>query len=452
MYHALCLLSVIKKQDIMKNNKLYFLMCTAHAIEFYDLMLFANFFGVFSNEYTSPELRSNKDYFFWLMFSLAFFARPLGGIFFGLIGDVYSRKKTLILSMTGMGVATLGIGILPPFSFIGIGSTILLIIFRFIQGFCIGGETNGFAIYCIERLKLHPQILGSILLCSTFIGAVFAIVISNIIVSIGIEYWRYSFILGSILSFLIVFLRNQILSKEKHEKHNNIKSNKLPNSLSMPLKYIYRYHKLDFITIVFLSGINGMLCYFLTAFMPYYIANYLTLDGFYNKNFALFILLFAILYLLFLIRYGGKNATNFHKIILGQAKSLFSAGIILCIFIIVIERYQNTYFLAVISILLGITLANIGRYLYYFSSKVFRVDCRYTGSSLAFNLGMSILGSTTPLLCTYIVNYTKNLNLFGVVFISFVLIINIFLYSLKLNNVSLNLKSRDLGSQEGSER
>ena len=73
--------------------------------------------------------------------------RPLGALVFGYIGDSFGRRKALIISMLGMSLSTLCIGLLPNYESIGIVAPIVLVIIRMIQGLCIGGEGTGSAIY-----------------------------------------------------------------------------------------------------------------------------------------------------------------------------------------------------------------------------------------------------------------------------------------------------------------
>jgi len=76
-------------------------------------------------------------------FAVGFFARPLGGIVFGHIGDRIGRKKSLVITLLMMGVVTVGIGLLPTYAQIGAAAPVLLIVLRVIQGIAVGGEWGG---------------------------------------------------------------------------------------------------------------------------------------------------------------------------------------------------------------------------------------------------------------------------------------------------------------------
>jgi len=76
-------------------------------------------------------------------FAVGFIARPLGGLIFGHFGDQIGRKRTLVVALMMMGVATTLIGFLPTYATIGIAAPLLLVALRFVQGLAIGGQWGG---------------------------------------------------------------------------------------------------------------------------------------------------------------------------------------------------------------------------------------------------------------------------------------------------------------------
>jgi metabolite-proton symporter len=84
-------------------------------------------------------------------FAIGFIARPLGGIAMGHYGDRLGRKSMLVWSLMLMGLATLGIGLLPNYERIGVWAPALLVIFRFVQGFALGGEWGGAVLMSVEH-------------------------------------------------------------------------------------------------------------------------------------------------------------------------------------------------------------------------------------------------------------------------------------------------------------
>ena len=84
-------------------------------------------------------------------FAIGFIARPLGGIVMGHFGDRLGRKFMLVWSLMLMGLATLGIGLLPTYAQIGAWAPALLTACRFVQGFALGGEWGGAVLMSVEH-------------------------------------------------------------------------------------------------------------------------------------------------------------------------------------------------------------------------------------------------------------------------------------------------------------
>ncbi|HEX4350673.1 MAG TPA: MFS transporter, partial [Verrucomicrobiae bacterium] len=84
-------------------------------------------------------------------FAVGFFARPLGGIFFGYLGDKFGRRTTLILTLLTMGFSTFLVGCLPTYAVAGVAAPILLTVLRFFQGIAVGGEWGGAALLAVEN-------------------------------------------------------------------------------------------------------------------------------------------------------------------------------------------------------------------------------------------------------------------------------------------------------------
>jgi MFS family permease len=84
-------------------------------------------------------------------FGVGFFARPLGGILFGHLGDRFGRRKILLTTFIMMGAASMVIGLLPAYSTIGFLAPLALVLMRFIQGIALGGEATGAQLMTMEH-------------------------------------------------------------------------------------------------------------------------------------------------------------------------------------------------------------------------------------------------------------------------------------------------------------
>lgn len=131
--------------DPKQMRKLVIASVLGNALEWYDFFLYgtaaALVFGPLFFPVGGDPLQGTLLAFSG--FAVGFLARPLGGIVFGHLGDRYSRKMTLIMTLTLMGATTFVIGLLPIYSQIGIWAPICLITLRFLQGVASGGEWGG---------------------------------------------------------------------------------------------------------------------------------------------------------------------------------------------------------------------------------------------------------------------------------------------------------------------
>jgi MFS family permease len=84
-------------------------------------------------------------------FAVGFFARPIGAAVIGHFGDRVGRKSMLVLTLLLTGFATTLIGVLPTYAAIGVGAPLLLVLLRIIQGFGVGGEWGGAVLIATEH-------------------------------------------------------------------------------------------------------------------------------------------------------------------------------------------------------------------------------------------------------------------------------------------------------------
>jgi MFS family permease len=121
------------------------------AFEWYDFFIFGTLTAVISKAFFSG-VNDTAGFIFALgAFGAGFAVRPLGALVFGWLGDKVGRKKTFIVTVAVMGLATIGIGLLPTYAQAGITGPALLIVLRIVQGFAVGGEYGGAAVYVAEH-------------------------------------------------------------------------------------------------------------------------------------------------------------------------------------------------------------------------------------------------------------------------------------------------------------
>jgi len=123
--------------------------------EWYDFFIYGTLTttGVIGPTFFPTGNETLQLLFAWATFAVGFGFRPLGAVLFGYLGDKLGRKYTFLVTITLMGLATAGVGLIPSAATIGIAAPILLIFLRILQGLALGGEYGGAAIYVAEHSR-----------------------------------------------------------------------------------------------------------------------------------------------------------------------------------------------------------------------------------------------------------------------------------------------------------
>src|SRR6266545_5703685 len=87
------------------------------------------------------------------LFTIGFLIRPLGAFVFGRVGDLVGRKYTFLVTLSGIGISTALIGVVPTFATIGLAAALILFLLRLVQGLCLGGEYGGAITYVAEHVS-----------------------------------------------------------------------------------------------------------------------------------------------------------------------------------------------------------------------------------------------------------------------------------------------------------
>jgi MFS family permease len=121
-----------------------------NALEFYDFLTYSFFSIQIGHSFFPAEHFSNSLLSSLATFGIGFVTRPLGGIIIGRYGDRVGRKPAMLLSFMLMGIAITGLALTPSYAQIGMAAPILLVLFRLLQGFALGGEVGPSTAYLIE--------------------------------------------------------------------------------------------------------------------------------------------------------------------------------------------------------------------------------------------------------------------------------------------------------------
>lgn len=187
------------------------------AFEWYDFFIFGSLATIIARHFYA-EVGETTGYILALLtFGVGFVVRPLGALVFGWFGDRTGRKTTFLVTITLMGGATVTIGLLPDYGQINVAAPILLILMRVLQGFALGGEYGGAAIYVAEHAPRERRGLMTGWIQTTaalgLIGALSVILITRAVV--GSEAfdawgWRIPFLLSALLLAVSLWIRMKL--------------------------------------------------------------------------------------------------------------------------------------------------------------------------------------------------------------------------------------------------
>lgn len=195
------------------------------AFEWYDFFVFGSLTTIIARHFFADAGETVSYIMALLTFGLGFVVRPLGALVFGWFGDRTGRKTTFLVTITLMGLATVAIGLLPDYGQIGLAAPILLLVMRMLQGFALGGEYGGAAIYVAEHSppKKRGLLTGWIQTTAAMglIGALTVILITRAV--LGTEAfdawgWRIPFLLSALLLAVSLWIRLKLNESPAYQR------------------------------------------------------------------------------------------------------------------------------------------------------------------------------------------------------------------------------------------
>src|SRR6201995_3346491 len=182
--------------------------------EWYDFFIFGSLLTIITKHFFADAGETQGYIFALLTFAVGFFVRPFGGLVFGYFGDRTGRKRAFLFTITIMGLATFAIGLLPDTAAIGDLAPYLLIGLRVLQGFAVGGEYGGAAVYVAEHASRETRgaATGWIQVAAT-VGLFLALTVILLLrtqmgeTAFADWGWRMPFLLSALLLAVSIWIR-----------------------------------------------------------------------------------------------------------------------------------------------------------------------------------------------------------------------------------------------------
>lgn len=386
-----------REKYMKKNTKAIFAAMVGNALEYYDVMLYGFFAAMLAPLFFPTDNPMISTLSSLGTFAAGFIMRPLGGIFFGHLGDKFGRRQALVLAIFLVTIPTFTIGVLPTYAEIGLFAPIILLTCRLLQGLCVGGEYSGASIFVIEYSKRGRESFAGSILCAaglsggvlgTFLGFIFTL---PFMPPWG---WRIPFLIGSCFGLIGYYIRTKISETPDFIRH------KKENISKVPLWNVLQNRKRNLFCTMGIGATALIPLYLSSVYMGHILSTelHMSISHIMLVNVTLNIFIVLLLPLMGNLadsRVGKENLMIF--------SSLISILIAYPLFFL-LKVHLSLPNIIFCQAVLAITNAAFAAPSMALLTTFFPVHERYSGIGFGYALGGALLGGTTPLIVVSLVN------------------------------------------------
>lgn len=346
-------------------------------------------------------------------FSVPFLVRPLGGVFFGVMGDRFGRQKVLSLTIIIMAISTFCIGLIPSYESIGLWAPVLLLLCKLAQGFSVGGEYTGAAVFVAEYAPDRRRgFLGSWLDFGSIAGFVLgAGLVVLLQATLGertfLEWgWRAPFFVAGPLGLLGLYLRHaaeetpaftQQLEKMEQEDRDAVQERP-----TVSFREIFSKYRKALLVCIGMVLVTNITYYMLLTYMPTYLSSSLG----YSEEHGVLIIVVVMIGMLFVQPVVGFFSDKVGRKPFLRVGSIGLLAIAVPAFTFVGSDNTGLIFLGLLFIavflncLTGVMASTL--------PALFPTRIRYSALASSFNVAI-IAAGLTPTVAAWLVEETGNL-------------------------------------------
>jgi len=383
-----------------KKRKIIGSAIVGNIVEYYDFGIYAVYASTIGKLFFASSDPFIQALAALSVFAMGFLMRPIGGMVFGHIGDIFGRKTALTISILGMALSSIMIGFLPGYESIGVMAPILLVVIRLFQGLCIGGEGAGSAIFIMEHLEGYkPGLMGSIVMASNMVGTLFAnfmgIMILQVMGDTDLN-WRIGFLLGGLMGSVGLYMRTHLTETPlftEAKKNNEI--------VKFPLLAVIRNSGLRLLLVGSLGGMTASVAYMIRGYFNIFFYDVLH----YTKDQAMYFTSFSLATMILTLPLFGIIADR-----VGYRKFLYKISYLIILsvvplFMMLTNDAHNLIYVVTALFLYGVLAAAVCAPAYPYAISAFPPEYRYSGVGFSWNVGIALFGGTTApiahIMCKY---------------------------------------------------
>jgi MHS family proline/betaine transporter-like MFS transporter len=364
------------------------------ALEFYDFVIysmFAQYIGATFFPARDPLVSLILSF---AVFSVGYLARPIGGVILSHFGDRYGRRPVFITTILVMSGSTVCMGLLPGYATWGVAASVLMVLLRLIQGFCLGGELPGAITYVTETTPRHAGFAA---------GMIFFCVNSGVglasLLSLGVHEalspdqvaawgWRIGFLAGGVFGLLSFWLRLSLEETREFASADHVPSKK-------PFAELMRTHPGRVIVgigaLAATGGFNGLL-FAMPAMLPS-IMGYTAVEAIVAQNILLAVLSCGLL----VAAWAGDRIPRRYLLGLGALLAvLFGHGWF-------VAADARSIPLPVLGALAALVASFYSGSFAAIAADLFPTRVRFSGIAVVLNVSFSLFSGVAPLVATTLV-------------------------------------------------
>jgi MHS family proline/betaine transporter-like MFS transporter len=370
-----------------------------NVMEWYDFGVYGFFAAAIGSQFFPSQDPSVSLLASFGVFAVGFVARPLGGLFFGHVGDRLGRRAAVLTSVVLMIIPTLLMALLPTYGQIGIAAPVLLVLLRLAQGLAVGGEYTTSMVLLVEEAQQSRRglvgsfapfgALGGLLFGSAVGATIMAIISENDAAAWG---WRLAFFSGLLIGLVVFFVRRRlppdaaIVASEEARKS--------------PILEAFRTQWPTILKVVGFNLANGIGFYLCFV----YLSTWLKQNGHVSSSTALMLNSIALFAMMLATPFAGALSDR-----IGRKPVLMFGTAGIAIFAWPLFWLMTSPHIALI------LTGQCGFALFmscFGASPAFMVEAfpkhvRCSGLSVGYNLALSIFGGTVPMVAVFLTNATN---------------------------------------------
>ncbi|MEU0885700.1 MFS transporter [Lentzea sp. NPDC005914] len=362
-------------------------------VEVYDLLVYGYFASILAEQFFPRQDATAALLSTFAILALGSIVRPLGAILFGHVGDRFGRRTALVGSVLLMSGSTMAFGLLPTYASVGILAPALLLVCRVLQGLSASGELTGANVLVLEhapsdrrgRAVAIVNVAGNL---GAFTAAAVGFVLARVLSpeQLAAWGWRLAFVIASLIGLVGLYMRTRVL-----ESPAFVALGDKPRRERAPILRALRVAKRRLLVVTVWTAAASLGGYMLVGFLPSYLIRAGRLspaDAFAANGLSVLVLGLSTLLGGYLVdRYPVRRVAI--GVLVGTAIAAVPA------FLLIVR--SGTFAGAVAGqSLLAVFLGASGMLGAVLSMVLFPVPIRFTGTALASNLAVALIGSTAP--------------------------------------------------------